>query len=438
VPAIRPRPALQNEIPMPLTPLHRRTFLRAAGVAIGLPLLDAMLPIGIGAEQKAAAMRAKRLLLIGRPLGLHTPYLFPTKAGKDYEVTRYTKPLQDYRDRVTVFSGMSHRGYNVGHGSEVGLFTGVGPDGVRPGDLRNTISLDQEVASRLGSETRFASLQFGGGDLSWNRKGVKLPSESQATRAFKALFIDGTPAEVARQIERIQTGQSILDGVRDQANTLSKSLSPADKQRLELLLTSIREAEQRLQQDQAWVKKPKPKVNVKPFTEDHTNDGKMLERERQWFDLAHLALQTDSTRVLTLYLWSHTERLDLPGLSVSHHDASHHGQDDSKIKQLALIEEAEMKLFADFLGKMQKTEEGGASLLDQTVTIHASNLGNASAHSNDNLPILLAGGGFKHAGHLAYDRKDNKPMSNLFVRMIQQMGIEMDKFGSSTGVLTEV
>src|SRR5437660_1629841 len=202
---------------MPLAPLNRRTLLRAAGVAIGLPLLDAMLPVGIGAEQKAAAMRAKRLILIGRPLGLHTPFLFPEKAGKDYEVTRLLKPLQEHRDRVTVFSGMSHRGYNAGHGSEVALFTGVAPEGMRPGDVRNTISLDQEVASRLGSETRFASLQLGGGDLSWNRKGVKVPSESQATRVFRQLFIDGTPAEVAREVQRIQNGQSILDGVRDQA-----------------------------------------------------------------------------------------------------------------------------------------------------------------------------------------------------------------------------
>ncbi len=418
--------------------LNRRTLLRAAGVSIGLPLLDAMLPIGLGAEQKAAAMRAKRLLLIGRPLGIYTPLLFPEKAGKDYEVTRYLKPLQDHRADFTVFSGMSHRGYNAGHGTEVALLTGVSPEGMRPGDVRNTISLDQEVSAKLGSETRFASMQLGGGDLSWNRKGVKLPAEGSAIRAFKQMFIDGTPAEVAHEVQKIQNGQSILDGVRDQVNTLAKALGPADRQRLDLMLTSIREAEQRLQQDQAWVKKPKPKVTAKPPTEDHTSDGKMLDRERQWFDLAHLALQTDLTRSMTLYLWSHTERLDLPGLAVSHHDASHHGQDDSKIKQLALIEEAEMKLFADFLGKMRATNEGGVSLLDQTIVFHASNLGNASAHTCDNLPILLAGGGFKHAGHVAFDRKNNKPLSNLFVRMLQQMGLEMDKFGSSTGTLTEV
>jgi hypothetical protein len=420
------------------TPMNRRTFLQAAGVCIGLPLLDAMLPIGRGAERKAAALRAKRILLIGRPLGLHTPFLFPEKSGRDYEVTRYLKPLQDFRDHFTVFSGVSHRGYNAGHGTEVALLTGVGPEGMRPGDVRNTISLDQEVASRLGSETRFASLQLGGGDLSWNRKGVKVPSEAQASRAFKQLFIDGTPAEIAREVERIRNGQSILDGVREQTKGLANALGPADRERLDLMLTSIREAEQRLQQDQAWVQKPKPKVRVAPFTEDHITDYKMLEREQQWFDLVHLALQTDSTRSIALYLWSHTERLDLPGVAVSHHDASHHGQDEAKIKQLALIEEAEMKLFGEFLGKMKRTEEAGTSLLDQTVVFHASNLGNASAHTCDNLPVILAGGGFRHAGHVAYARKDNKPLSNLFVRMLRQMGLEIDRFGSSTGVVSEV
>src|SRR5262249_5791725 len=238
-------------------------------------------PAGLGAEQKAAALRAKRMLLVGRPLGLHAPFLFPDKAGADYEPTRYLKPLQDYRKDFTVFSGMSHRGYNAGHGSEVALFTGVGPEGMRPGDVRNTISLDQEVAFKLGGETRFASLQLGGGDLSWNRKGVKVPSESRATVAFKQMFIDGTPADVAREIQKIQAGQSILDGVREQARSLANTLAPGDRQRLDLLLTSIREAEQRLQQDQAWVRKPKAKVSVKPCTEDHIGDNKMLEREKQ-------------------------------------------------------------------------------------------------------------------------------------------------------------
>jgi len=429
---------------MPLAPLNRRTFLRAAGVSIGLPLLDAMLPIGLGAEQKAAAIRGKRLLLIGRPLGLHTPYFFPTKPGKDYEPTRYLKPLQDLRQDFTVFSGMSHLGYPGGHHSENCLLTAVPPECVRMGDIRNTVSLDQEAASRLGGETRFPYLSLGGGGtgaLSWNRKGVRVPSEERATQVFKQMFIDGTPQEVARELERIKTGLSILDGVREQARGLMNTLGPADRERLDLLLTSIREAEQRLQQDQAWAQKPKPKVQAKPFTDDYISDLKTLDRERQWFDLVHLALQTDSTRVIALWVWSYG-RIDLEGVAIGHHDATHHGQDEGKIKQLALIEEAEMKLFAGFLARMKASSEGGGpSLLDQTVVFYGSNLGNGSAHSCENLPIILAGGGFKHAGYVAYERtdhRDSKPLANLFVRMLAQVGIESDRFGTSKGTLSAV
>ena len=193
---------------MSLAPLNRRTFLRAAGVAIALPLLDAMLPIGYGAEAKATAMCAKRMLLIGRPLGMHTPFLFPEKAGKDYEATPYLKPLEAFRGEFTVFSGMSHRGYNAGHGTEAALLTGVGPEGMRAGDVRNTISLDQEVATKIAADTRYASLALGGGDLCWNSRGVKLPSESRATMVFKQLFIDGTPAEVAAKSTASKTARA--------------------------------------------------------------------------------------------------------------------------------------------------------------------------------------------------------------------------------------
>src|SRR5271156_2557852 len=269
---------------MPLGRMNRRTFLRSAGVCIGLPLLDAMLPIGLGAEQKSAAMRSKRILLISRPLGYHAEYFFPVKPGKDYELTRYLKPLAEHRQDFTVFSGMSHRGYPGGHHAEVALFTGVAPEGVRNmNDIRNSISLDQEIAERIGSPTRFPYLSLGGGGtgaLSWNRKGVKIPAEGRATQVFKLLFIDGTPEEVTREIERLKTGQSILDGVREQAKSLALTLGPSDRERLDLLLTSIREAEQRLQQDQSWVKKPKPKVEAKPFTDDYIVSQKMLERQR--------------------------------------------------------------------------------------------------------------------------------------------------------------
>jgi hypothetical protein len=425
---------------MPLARLNRRTFLRSAGVCIGLPLLDAMLPIGQSAAQQVVERR-KRMVLIGRGLGMHAPFFFPERAGRDYQPSRYLRLLQDYRRDFTIFSGMSHRGYPGGHGTEVALLTGLTPDRIRPGDIRNTISLDQEVASRIGNETRFPYLSLGGSDMSWNRQGVKVPSESRATQVFRQLFINGTPQEVARELQRIQNGCSVLDGVREQARTLAANLGPADRRRLDLLLTSIREAEARLQQDEAWVNRPKPRVNVQPYTDDYITGGqgqRMLNRQRQWFDLVHLALQTDSTRVVGLWLWSHTENLNLEGVAITHHDASHHGRDEGKIAQLALIEEAEMRLFAEFLRKMKTSMEGDHSLLDQTIVFYASNLGNASAHTCENLPILLAGGCFNHAGHVAYDRNNNMPLSNLFVRMLQQMGVEQRSFGASTGVIHDI
>jgi hypothetical protein len=417
---------------MPFKRLDRRTFLRSAGVAIGLPLLDAMLPASAAEAKKE---QPRRMVLVGRPLGLYTPYFFPEKAGKDYEPSRYLKLLQAYRDHFTVFSGMSHR-YAAGHYAEVGIFTGVHPDNIRPNEIRNGISLDQEVASHLGGQTRFASLVLGGGDTSWNRRGVRIPSQARSVQVFKQLFIRGTPEEEARELRRLRDGQSILDDVRDQVKSLDNKLSDEDRKRLDLYLSSIREAEQRLQQDEKWANTPKPQVKVPPPTIEYGSQ-QLLQRSRQWYDIVHLALQTDSTRVISLWLGSQ-EKPEIEGVTLAHHDASHHGQEPTKLDQLALIEAAELKVFGEFLDKMQKSTEGEQTLLDRTAIFYTSNLGNSSSHDNTNLPILLAGGGFKHQGHLAYDRKNNMLLSNLFVRMLHQMGIEAKSFGASTGVVSEV
>lgn len=416
--------------------LPRRTFLRAAGVTIAMPMLDAMLPIGLRAEQQTAAMAPKRMVLICRDLGFHAPFFFPEKPGKDYEPSRYMKVLQDYRNDFTVFSGVSHLGYPGGHGTFAAMLTGVPPECFRNGnDVRNTISIDQEVASRIGDATRFPYLCIGGGNISYNRKGVTVPSEDRAPLVFKQLFITGTPAEVAREVTRINAGQSILDGVRDQAKSLSGSLGRPDRDRIDLLLTSVREAEKRLQQDQAWATKPKPKVAPAPYTDFYLND--LLKREGQWLELVQLALQTDSTRVVAYSMGSHAGT-NIPGISLTHHDASHHGQDPEKLRQLGIIEEAEVKLLGDFLGKLKGTSEGQKTMLDLTTVFYSTNLGNASAHTCDNLPTLVAGGGLKHAGHVAFDKKKNAPISNLFVRMLQNFGIETDRFGNSTGIMSEV
>ena len=413
--------------------LSRRTMLRATGVAIGLPLLDAMLPLGLGAEAKAAKLVPRRMVLISRPLGAHASFLFPEKAGMDYESTRYLKLLDDHRGRFTLFAGLSHPGH-AHHHSEPGLFTGVAGEFIRSDkDLRNTISLDVLAAEQVGRETRFPRIGLGGAH-SFNRKGVRMPSLNSAEAMFRQLFVDGTPDEIAREVQRLRDGRSILDGVRQQARDLARNLGAGDRERLDTLLTSIREAEERLTQDEAWVNKPKPKVQ---YQTREFREKELVEKSRQWFDLIHLALQTDSTRVINLHIHSHGQ-VNVEGVNMEHHEASHHGQDAAKIEQLAKVEEAEYRVFNELLAKLHGASEGNETLLDRTMVFHGSNLGNASAHTSQNLPIIVAGGGFKHAGHVLYDRENNRPLSNLFVRMLHQMGIEADKFGTSTGVVSEI
>jgi hypothetical protein len=414
--------------------INRRTFLRSSGIAIGLPFLEAMIPASAN-EAKKALKQQPRMVLVGQPLGMYGPNFFPDKAGKDYAPSRYLKNLQAHRDQFTVFSGMSHR-YAAGHFAEVGIFTGVAPEFIRDKDIKNGISLDQEAASHIGNQTRFPSLILGGGDVAWNKRGVRIPSEQRATTVFKKLFIAGTPDEEARELQRVKDGQSILDDVGEQIKALNRRVSSTDRERLDLFLSSVREAEHTLQQDEHWSTTPKPHVDFATPTTEFSGP-QLVERSRLWYDIVHLALQTDSTRVVSLWL-SSQERPEIAGVNLGHHDASHHGQDPAKLEQLALIEEVEIKVFGEFIEKMKLSKDGDQTLLDRTAILYTSNLGNSSSHDNNNLPILLAGGGFKHQGHLAYDTKTNKLLSNLYVRMLHHMGVEAQTFGASNGNISEV
>ena len=414
--------------------LDRRTFLRASGIAIGLPFLEAMIPAS-AAEAKKSAAQQSRMVLVGQPLGMYAPNFFPTKAGTDYETSRYLKSLEVHREQFTVFSGMSHR-YAAGHFAECGLFTGVPSEMIRYNDIKNGISLDQEAASHIGNQTRFASLNLGGTNYVWNRRGVRLPAESRAIQVFKKLFIAGAPDEEKRELQRVKDGQSILDDVGEQIKSLNRRVSSSDRNRLDLFLTSVRDAERTLQQDEYWSKTPKPQVKH-PVPTTEFSGAQLIERSRQWYNIVHLALQTNSSRVITLSL-STGERPEIPGVNLGHHDASHHGLDPAKLEQLALIEEAEIKVFGEFIEKMKQSRDGERTLLDHTAVLYASNLGNSSSHDNNNLPIILAGGNFKHKGHLAYDTKNNQLLSNLYVRMLHHMDIEAKSFGASTGCVSDI
>ncbi|HXD85444.1 MAG TPA: DUF1552 domain-containing protein, partial [Urbifossiella sp.] len=288
----------------------RRTFLRSAGVAIALPCLDAFAPA------KANAIPRRRMVCICTPLGLHPPYFFPEKAGKEFELTPYLDVFKELRGDFTVVSGLMHAGQSPGfaHQASASFLTGAQNAG-RPG-FRNSISLDQFAAEHIGHQTRFASLALSGegAGLSWTRTGALVPASTSPSRVFAKLFLDGRPDEVLGQVDRLADGQSILDDVRGQADILRKKLGADDRDKLDEYITSVRDLEKRLARDEAWCKTPKPKVNVPP-PKDIPSAADLLGRTRLLFDLAHLALQTDSTRLITIMLAGSTYVPPIPGIS---------------------------------------------------------------------------------------------------------------------------
>jgi Protein of unknown function (DUF1552) len=262
-----------------------------------------------------------------------------------------------------------------------------------------------------------------------------VPSDVFPASVFARLFLEGRPDEVQAQARRLRDGQSILDTVQEQAQTLQATLGSRDREKMDEYFTSVRELERRMVVAEEWSRKPKPKVNVPP-PQNNMNPADLIGKARLMFDLIHLAIQTDSTRLITLELLGTSLVPPIPGVTLGHHDLSHHGQDPKKIEQLRIVEAEEMKALRDFLEKLKKTDEQGESLLDRTMVYFSSNLGNAANHSTKNMPVLLAGGGFNHGQHLAFDPNDPPPLSNLYVTMLQRLGIDADKFGSSTGTLT--
>lgn len=405
----------------------RRHFLRATGVSLALPWFASAVP---------TVKPPRRMVCICTPLGLHPQAFFPETPGKNYKATPYLDVLKDLRNDFTVLSGLAHPEVGHSHDSIYSFLTAAPHPELRAG-FRNSISLDQFAAERIGGETRFPSLALSceGFSLSWTRSGALVPSDCWPSSVFARLFLEGRPDEVEAQARRLRDGRSVLDTVRDQAKQMQTGLGGGDREKLDEYFTSVRELEQRLARAEEWSKKPKPKVDAKP-PQNIANSADVVGKARLMFDLIHLAVQTDSTRLITLLLLGTSLVPPVQGVSQGHHDLSHHGQDPSKIEQLKKVELEKMKTFRDFLKKLKETKEDGASLLDRTTVFFSSNLGNASNHSCKNLPILLAGGDFKHGQHLAFDANKPPPLSNLYVSMLQRMGIEADRFGSSTGTLT--
>ncbi len=413
--------------------IDRRTILRGTGVSLTLPWLGAMTPAFAREDQQQSP---KRLVAMTLGLGLHAPNLNPDESGRDYKPSRYLESIDDMRNKYTIISGSSHPGVGGGHRAEASILT-ANPVG-SSGRSRNTISIDQYMAKYLGGQTRFPSLVLsssGSNSPSYTENGAMIPAEDSPAKLFERLFVNDSPKEREQHAQNVREGRSIMDLVNEDAKKLQRELGRGDQQRLDAYFTSVRDLENRMAASEAWAKLPKPKVDAKkPVDIGNSND--FIGRQRLMSDMIKLALQTDSSRFVVYHLGGSGGVVPIPGVEEGYHGLSHHGLDKEKLEQLAIVESAIIGAWGDFLRGLDSIDDRGSSLLDQTSVLLTSNLGNASNHSNKNMPVLFAGGGFDHGQHLAFDQNRNYPLPNLFVSVMQKHGLETDQFVSSTGTMS--
>lgn len=409
--------------------ISRRLALKAAGISIALPLLESF--------GGTVGSRPDRIVFICNTLGFLPTSLFPKQTGSSYQGTPYLDLLSQHRDDFTLFSGLSHPDQNgkEPHDTEMTWLSAAPNPGL--GGFKNSISIDQFTAERVGFATRFPSISLSTNtpeSQSYDGNGVMLPAWHRPSQVFSRLFLVGSAREVRRQRQQLAQGRSILDAVIDQSQSLRGRSSLHDQHQLDEYLTALREAELKLASSEAWLDKPKPQVDEKP-PQDLPDPAELIGRTQAMLKLIPLVLRTDSSRVITLMIQDHGVVPNIPGVSSEYHNLSHHGQDPHKIEQLGIIETEILQCFSEFLDDMKSISENGKRLLDSTSVLMGSNLGNANSHDPKNLPVFVAGGGMQHGRYLAMAGQGNRPLCNLFVGLLHRMGLEVDKFASSDGTL---
>lgn len=410
----------------------RRMFLKAAGVSIAIPCLESL--SGATPTEEKPTMR---MVCIASALGMNPEAFFPKSFEPGFQLSPTLKPLAPMRQDFTVFSHMDHPGIFTKHGAMNSLLSGVDAKKATAGE---NISMDQVAAAHVGYQTRFPSVHISLGGTqgaSWTSSGIKVREESDPLDLFRKLFVnDPVAAKKARKLELEQQG-SVLDLVRSQAARLGKSANPADRGKLDEYLTAIREAEARIQGIKGWQDIPKPEVNFDDTVNAHGNmDYPTL--SPLMFDLLFLAIQSDSSRVFTAGFGMHNQVIEIDGVTVGYHGLTHHGNLPDRLRQLRLIDVFYIEQMARLMTKLKDTKTVSGNLLDETMVFFGSGLGDASRHSNRDLPILLAGGGFKHGSHVNAVQPNGQqtPLNNLFTTMLQRFGIEVDRFNNATGTIT--
>ena len=408
-----------------LTNLSRRRVLQGTGIALALPLMESQLS---RAEEKLDA-NPRRLVCIGNHLGYYPGNFFPKDAGLDYQISPTLQAVQRHRDDFTVFSNLDD-GMTGGHNGVKAFLSGIRKD-ESSGFPDKNMTIDQVAAEHVGAATRFPSITAGldnGTDLCWTRSGVRIPPVNNPARLFEALFVQSDAASIGKERTRLTHRASVLDALRESAGKLERQLSAADRQKLDQYLTSVRAVEKQLQMSRTWLDKPKPTSPIDPVVDQ---ERMHIEEIPLFYDLLTLALQTDSTRVATfeIPMGFRTSELEVG----SYHGLSHHSKSEERLGQLQIVEVYLMKQFAHFIDQMKE-----AQVFDHTAVVLGSGMGNGSSHSNRNLPVILAGGGMNHQGHMVCPVEDHKrvPLSNLWLSTLQWFGVEADRFGKSTGTFS--
>lgn len=418
---------------------RRRFLLRTAGASLTLPGLTSLMAKTTGSlaslqATKGAGVWARRFVAVGNLLGYQQKSFFPKTAGKDYESTTLLKPLEGLRKEMTVYRGLDH-GVKGGHFAVHSFLSGVLHSEARDREDGN-VTIDQYLAEKVGDQTRFPSLTIGseggihgGCQLSWTRSGIRVPPITNPAELFDRLFANDSPERRKQRGKENKLQASILDAVNEEARGLSRKVNKEDREKLEEYFTSIRDVEKRLELRRRWADHPKPDAPFdKPANRNTVDDLPIL------YELMALALQTDSTRIATLEIGGSFLPQHL-GIDKSYHGLSHHGNKEDAIAHLIALETYQIEHFGKFLTRLSQVKDGEGTLLDSTSVLFGSGIGSGNSHTNSDLPIILAGGGYRHGEFKKVESKGlNKvPLCNLFVDLAQRMGVETKSFGNSTG-----
>ena len=442
------------------TPISRRTALRGLGVSLTLPLLEAMLPRTLHAAPSTFKPLAKsgtrptpRAIFCYVSNGVNILEWLPKTSGKDYELSPTLQTLAAHRADFSVLSGLGHPRCTGGHSGADTWLTGADLKAVPGKDYTNSVSVDQVIAGRIGSQTRFPSLEIGDQSgtgsalhshtLAFDRNGTPLPTENSPQRLFERLFVPDDAASREATLRRYAEKRSILDDMLGEARALEKKLGKADQTKLAEYLDSMRETERRVQRQVEWVDVPKPVVDPKGL-QLNSKPGDKHDRP-MWLDvmmeLSYLAFLTDTTRVIT-FEWAR----EAGGTGVggeNHHELSHHGGDADMLKKLAAVDRGYLERLGRFMEFLKATDEGGRPMLDHTMIVYGSgmNSGPRGEHSPKNLPLLVAGGkawGLKHGQHIAHDPDKHPPLANVLLTVAQKAGAESASFSDATGGFSEI